>query len=146
MMITFLCGYKKQIVAERIYSKTNCKMERLKNKKYAFLDKVWLGWDTGNDELGIIFKIYLFIDKYTPKWMRQFYINANVYNTYFLTELIVESLPQSILITTNVYLTNDWTPISVASIFFSGGMIIYNVLKIVYYVGYLGKDMRSVVL
>eukprot|EP00483_Globobulimina_turgida_P008141 UN08157 len=78
--------------------------------------------------------------------MRHLYINANVYNTYFLTELIVESLPQCILIITNAYLKNDWTPIPIASIFFSGGMIVYNVAKIVYYVGYMNKDMPSVVL
>ena len=104
------------------------------------MDKVSLGWDTNKtDELGIIFRIYLFIDKYTPKWMRSLIINANVYNTYFLTELIVESLPQCILIICNAYLKNQWTPISIASICFSGGMINYQVLKIVYYVGYLGR-------
>ena len=96
--------------------------------------------------MGLIFDIYLWIDQYTPRWMRYLHINANVYNTYFLTELIVESLPQCILIVTDTYLQGQWNVISIASILFSGIMIVYNVLKIVYYVGFLDQDMRVVVL
>lgn len=122
------------------------KKEKEKEKEDNKFGKVWLGWDTDTDDLGLIFKIYLWIDQYTPRWMRYLYINANVYNTYFVTELIVESLPQCILIVTDTYLKGAWSEISVASIMFSGIMIAYNVLKIVYYVGYMGQDMRSVVL
>merc|ERR1712129_16695 len=51
--------------------KDKIKKKKMKKKKESFVDKVWLGWNTNTDELGIIFKIYLFVDKFTPKWMRQ---------------------------------------------------------------------------
>eukprot|EP01083_Nonionella_stella_P000790 2266_1 len=136
---------KRQNIKDRTQSVESVKKKKRKKKKKKPEKRIWLGWDTGTD-LGLIFKIYLFVDQYTPRWMKRLYINANVYNTYVLTELIVVSLPQCILLITNAYIQNYWTGISIASITFCGIMIIPTVAKFVYYVAYLNKNMKSVTL
>ena len=50
--------------------------------------KKWLGYDVDEDSL--YWKIVIFIDSLTPFWMLKLKINANLYNTSFITELIVE--------------------------------------------------------
>ena len=52
----------------------------------------WLGYQVVEDSL--LWKIYLWIDMKTPDWILKYKVNADLYNTYFISELIVESLPQ----------------------------------------------------
>ncbi len=62
-------------------------------------------------------------------------------------ELICESLPQLMLNLANMYVLNVWNdPISVTSAIFSATVIAYNVIKIVYFVGYKDKDLKQFVL
>ena len=70
---------------------------------------------------------------------------VNFFDCLFNIELIVESLPQLILNVTNAHYA-QWNWFSIISAGFSGLMILYSVLKFVYYVGYLNYDMRQFML
>ena len=90
--------------------------------------------------------LYYWIEGQTPKAMKRYYVEANVYNAYFISELIVESLPQLLLNVTNAHFQNRWNEISVVTAAFSGAIITYSVLKFVYYVGYRDYDMKQIML
>ena len=81
---------------EKAEKKENSKEKRKKEKKknLAIVDEEnkWLGYEVVDDSL--LWKIYLWIDHKTPHWLLKYKVNADLYNTYFISELIVESLPQ----------------------------------------------------
>ena len=56
---------------------------------------VWLGWDVSKNTT-ILMRMYLFIDQFTPDWLEKYEINCTVYNSYMMSEIIIESLPQLI--------------------------------------------------
>ncbi len=100
-----------------------------------------------NDVLRWFYGSLEWFDSFTPEWMRRLKLNASVYNTFFVTEIIVESIPQMVINLANGYfLPGSFSVFSWMSLFFSAVMILYNVLKIVYYVGILNKDIKDFVL
>ena len=54
----------------------------------------------------LLWKIYLWIDNKTPQWLLKYKVNADLYNTYFISELIVESLPQLMMYVVFYVLSN----------------------------------------
>ena len=93
-----------------------------------------------------LWTLYYRIDDLAPWFIRRVKVNTEVYNTYFLTELICESFPQLLLNLANGWITGDWNQIAYISAFFSGSIIAYNITKIVYYVGYKNKDLKQFLL
>eukprot|EP01083_Nonionella_stella_P135262 411470_1 len=120
--------------------KTN-KEERLAN----ILDEdgAWLGYEVSSNSL--LWKIYLFIDSFTPLWMSRLKVRANVYNSYFISELIIESWPQLVTNLVNSYY-QGFSAISYVSASFSLLMISHTMLKIIYYVGVRNKNLDKFVL
>ena len=98
------------------------------------------------DCVGRVWYLYYWIESQTPKAMRKYMVEANVYNAYFISELIVESLPQLLLNVTNAHFQDQWNEISIVSAAFSGAIISYAVIKYVYYVGYHDYDMKQIML
>ena len=91
-------------------------------------------------------KIIGWINSQTPDAMLRLKIEANVYNAYFVSELIVESLPQLVLNFTNAYYNESWSLFSIISTVFSATMIFVSVLKFVYFVGFRNLEMREFML
>ena len=120
-----------------------------KIKKQQKIEKIvdenneWLGYEIS--EKSILWKIYLYIDQFTPNWMLNLKVRANIYNSYFISELIVESWPQLVTNLVNSYYVG-FSIISNISAVFSIIMIAYTMLKIIYYVGVRNKNLDKFVL
>merc|ERR1712157_574851 len=106
--------------------------KKLRNPNIVDENNEWLGYEIS--EHSILWTIYLWIDSFTPKWMLNLKVRANIYNSYFISELIVESWPQLVTNLVNSYY-KGWSTISTISAVFSVVMISYTMLKIIYYVG-----------
>ena len=105
--------------------------------------------DDDDEETGCITcvrKVIGWINDQTPDVMLKLKIEANVYNAYFVSELIVESLPQLVLNVTNAYYNQSWSEFSIVSTAFSATMIFVSVLKFVYFVGFKNLEMREFML
>ena len=94
----------------------------------------------------LLWRIWLWIDHFTPVWMLKYKVDAHIYTSYFMTELIVESTPQLLINIANAYINDEWTMLAIISAMFSGLTIAYSMLKFIYYVGYLNYDLKRFVL
>ena len=47
-------------------------------------------------DMSIMMRINLFIDQFTPDFVERYHINCSIYNSYMMSEVIIESLPQLI--------------------------------------------------
>jgi len=94
----------------------------------------------------ILGQIWITIDRRTPRWMRQYTFNVTLYNTYTISSLVVESIPQLLLNLANRLVKGHFTALSLVSLFFSGTSIAYQILKVVLYVGIMDKDIKDFIL
>ena len=63
----------------------------------------------------------------TPSWMSSLYINESIYNSYLMSELIVESLPLLLLNLVNMFFLSDRiTTVSIVQATFSGLLVVYS--------------------
>ena len=91
---------------------------------------------------------YLFycIDKYTPHWLKKYDVDPNIYNNFWMTELVVESLPQLVINVCNAFWAEAWSEISIVSAVFSITIVVWSLCKIVYKIGFQGLDLKTTLL
>eukprot|EP01084_Bolivina_argentea_P301786 520739_1 len=118
------------------------KISRQERLDHVLEDGKWMGYSVGKS---LIWTVYLWIESFTPLWMSKLRVRANIYNSYFVSELIIESWPQLVTNLVNAYY-KGFSVISNISAAFSVMMISYIMLKIIYYVGIQGKGLDKIVL
>jgi len=93
-----------------------------------------------------LWRLYYRVDGWAPQSIKRLKISAELYNSFFVSELICQSLPQLMLNIVNSQLSHSFSVVGYISAFFSAAMIVYNVAKIVYSVGFRNQDFKNFLL
>ena len=90
--------------------------------------------------------LWLCVDRHTPSWISKYDVDPNIYNNFWITELVVESLPQLIINVSNSYFEETWSPVSIVSAVFSIAIVLFSICKIIYKIGFQGLDLKKTLL